>query len=330
MSSKKTRKSHFFVSSILRHSEEEKEGGKLCLFDWDNNKIKWETTNQFPLPFCGRSANPRGGLRGWRGITNFKNDILVANNDSIVCYDANMNINKIISHPSWAQLHSLFVKDQYVYVSSTGSDTYSKMDSNYNIEVFEPLSLIQEQLLPYLKVRGRNRKPYNNKKDYREEWEENTLHLNYVVPIKDKIFGFFNSLNMFVQLEPTFEILYAPPLEGDILVNMPIDYFGLNCPHDILEIEENKLLINSSRSQRIYLFDLTTKQLELFYQADHSLEWLRGMEIEEDHIFVGTGRGSVLEINYNTRQLVTEKQVFQDYQNNKEFPYSIFSILKEN
>ena len=321
----------FLVSSILRHIEDENFGGKLGIYDWDKNTLEWDTKNTFPLPFCARSDNPRGGLRGYKSILKVKDETVVVNNDSLIFFNKEMKVNKILSHPAWTTLHSLTKDKKYMYLVSSGSDTYSKIDKNYTIQVIEPLAdeNIHNQLNKYLLKRGRKRNPYNPEKDYRERLEEDTLHINYVVPVSEnRLLGFFNSLNMFIQLEPTFEILWAPSLEGDVMVNMPIDYPGLNCPHDIYEIEPNIVLINSSRAQRVYTFNLLTKELSLFFQADHKLEWLRGLEVINNHIFIGTGRGTILEIDYLTKKLITEKEIFRPFENREDMPYSIFGIAK--
>jgi hypothetical protein len=49
------------VSSVLREIEDEKQGGLLGIYNWDTLELEWVSKSIFPLPYCARCSNPRGG-----------------------------------------------------------------------------------------------------------------------------------------------------------------------------------------------------------------------------------------------------------------------------
>ena len=103
-----------------------------------------------------------------------------------------------------------------------------------------------------------------------------------------------------------------------------LDIGKLKCPHDLVIESPNTLLINSSGSQELYRFHLDTKELELVYSLnDQQLQWNRGLLLKKDSVFIGTGNGTVLEVDLISRKLVKQERVIPD----DIWPSSIFGII---
>jgi len=75
--------------------------GFLSTCDIENGQIVQQTKNIESL-FPYVDPNPRGGLRGAKGITCNGNLILISNSHSIFVFDRNWILQRIISHPSCA------------------------------------------------------------------------------------------------------------------------------------------------------------------------------------------------------------------------------------
>ena len=329
---------YIYVTGSIRNTQDPRHHGRLIKIDWNTGEIIAELNEVFPTPFCARNSNPRGGTRGWRGIIHdsdgYFKGLIVANNDSLVYFDYNLNLKRVVTHPAFGNIHGLYSESlEPIYIASTLSDIYCCMswDAIYPCEPLASLEVYQ-MIKEWLKIRTRDRQPFNPKKDYREEWIESTLHLNYVLPIharkygeSPKLIALFNSMNLLVQLQPKPEILWSAPLELGQL-EAPLDMPGLQCPHDLVLLPDGDLLINSSARQELYRFNLNTKELKLVWKTnDKSLAWNRGLALmpNKKHVLIGTGSGAILEVDIATGKEIKQLQVFE----NKEFPCSIFGIL---
>lgn len=316
-----------YASGSVRNEIDQLNHGQLSKINLDTGEII-KTIPVFPTAFCARNGNPRGGTRGWRGLEfqpDIHNGIIAANNDSLVYFDYDLNLQKIVTHPSFGNLHGLFYDEtqKNLIITSTLNDTYSIYDDN-SIKVIEPLQRkdIYNLAKDWLKIRTRDRKPYDVMRDYREEWIEDVLHLNYVIHTKERDLALFNSMNLLVQLYPEPEILWSAPIEKGLL-EISRDEAGLECPHDLVIETDNTILINSSARQELYRFYLKEKKIELIYKInEENLEWNRGLFLTIGSLFIGTGSGIILEID---RQTMKEKQRFQAF--NTERPCSTFGIL---
>lgn len=117
------------ISTTRRHTPTNEISGKLITFDLDTQSVIKETTIVEP-PFRHLNPNPRGGIRGLKGISVFGDRLAVANSSSIFLYDRNWHKLTVIEHPSLAGIHDIFFTGDSVWVSSARNDLIANVDLN--------------------------------------------------------------------------------------------------------------------------------------------------------------------------------------------------------
>lgn len=322
--------SFLYVSAIKRQEKSTSNHGGLAIVDVDSWGITYRTEEVYPLPFCARNNNPRGGTRGWRGIACWQDLVVVANNDSLVFFDPQLDkVKKIISHPSFAGLHGVEVCGDLLYVASTASDTYAVVDNRMNVSIHDPFkdNRLLGVIKPWLDIRGRAAPVFSSKRDYREKWVEDVIHLNYITTNSGKMYALFNSLDILIQLKPEPKILWAPPIAPGIYSDDPPPVLPyLACPHDLTEYSPGKLLINSSRMHTLHSFDTVSGELRSVWsgkEAGH--HWLRGIQVIGSSAYIGTTDGVLLEVDITAGKKIRELSIFDT---SEELRYAIFSVCQ--
>ena len=321
--------SKLYVSAVKRHEIDARNHGGLAIVDLDSWGIEYKTEVVYPMPFCARNSNPRGGTRGWRGIALWQDSVVIANNDSLVFFDYSLqHVKTILTHPSFASLHGICAQGANLFVASTPSDTYAVVDENHKVTVHAPLgeAAVRELVAPWMSIRGREFPVYSERKDYREEWFDDISHLNYVIPgAHGEVFALFNSLNMLIQLQPDPRVLWAPDPDPEIYALSKFELPYLASPHDLVEYCPGKLLINSSSAHALHEFDLDTKTLRCIWEGDAKTnKWLRGLQVVGDVVYIGTGTGRLLEVDLLAGELRRSLRLFSP--DDEELQYAIFSV----
>jgi hypothetical protein len=84
-----------------------------------------------PIPeadFLLFDINPRGGLRGGKGIALTDNRICFATASHILLYDYQWSLRSVITHPSCASIHDMVERDGSLWVTSTENDLVFQFD----------------------------------------------------------------------------------------------------------------------------------------------------------------------------------------------------------
>lgn len=112
------------VSTIVRRAPRGKDG-YVYVADWERKTV----LRRFqPPPAVNSDLGPRGGTRGYRGITFADSHCLIANNDSIFFYNSEWELTKTISHKWFSDIHEIESEGDAVWVVSTGIDAVLKCD----------------------------------------------------------------------------------------------------------------------------------------------------------------------------------------------------------
>lgn len=320
-----------YVSSNVRSVTDPIKHGCLRKINWSEKEIVASVEGVFPLHFCARSDNPRGGIRGWRGILVGEDTVVAANSDALVFYDKDLiTVKKIVSHPAFGNIHGLYYFDHIIYVASTQTDLYATVDvRTMDIELFPVLedSGVIKVIQPWLTLRGRTPKVLDIKRDYREKFFEDVSHLNYVHVLDDRVLLFLNSMNMLLQYKPTVEVIFAPDLKFKSIGEGTY----LHCPHDIISIKHNPdlFLVSSSAIGTVYLLNIAKKTLKPIWVSPGSdvYGWIRGLDLVGNSLFIGTGVGKLIEVDIVSGTLISEMQVFEDWEG---LPHAIFGVAHEN
>lgn len=117
------------ISTTNRHVPIDQPTGYLFTYDLDLNKVIQKTIIDEP-PYHKENPNPRGGLRGLKGISLYKDQIGMVNSSTIFVYDKDWNPVKYFFHPSCASIHELSITDDGIWVTSTENDLLFLFDHN--------------------------------------------------------------------------------------------------------------------------------------------------------------------------------------------------------
>ena len=116
------------ATTVVRESIRGKQKtGYIYDIDWDALKVR--TSLAVPDPSYPESDdNPRGGVRGGRGVAVTKDGILVANYDTVYTYDDEWNQLDSYSHPLFIGTHEVDWDGRHLYMAATGIDVVLRYD----------------------------------------------------------------------------------------------------------------------------------------------------------------------------------------------------------
>ena len=97
------------ISTIVRNAHHTERSAAICLLDLPTASVR-----RLAVPEAAHrnsDLNPRGGMRGARGVAVAGDEIFVANYGSILRYDREWNLKSIISHPHCADIHDIAIHE---------------------------------------------------------------------------------------------------------------------------------------------------------------------------------------------------------------------------
>ena len=116
------------VTTIRRHTPPTVPSGFIYLVDAEKQRVLKRCQITEPA-FREVDTNPRGGMRGSRGISIQGDQIVVANASVIFRYDNHWDLRSIISHPSMAAIHDVQFEDSTLWVTSARNDLVFQYDA---------------------------------------------------------------------------------------------------------------------------------------------------------------------------------------------------------
>lgn len=167
------------VTSVVRHTDPDQTSGYLYLVDLETKTVR----RKIEAPENTRRAedlNPRGGLRGLRGVSVWGNRAVVANTERLLVYDASWRPIADLSHPLLGGVHDVLAGEDGVWAASTSADLVVKLSwEGRLLDVWEwRLDSSLVQALGFRKV-----PPVDRRRDYRDPESmrrgvPNLVHLN--------------------------------------------------------------------------------------------------------------------------------------------------------
>lgn len=115
------------VSTVHRRAPNNQTSGFLYLVDFENQQVLQRSPMIEPA-FREADPNPRGGLRGGRGIAIRPDQIAIANASVIFRYDPHWNLLGIISHPRIAGIQEILFENDTLWVTSARNDLLFQVD----------------------------------------------------------------------------------------------------------------------------------------------------------------------------------------------------------
>ena len=110
------------ATTVVRESIRGKQRtGYIYDVDWEAQRVE----RRLPVPdpsFPASNENPRGGVRGGRGVAATREGIVVANYDTLYRYDDDWNMVDSLSHPLFVGIHEIDWDGAHIWAAATGID----------------------------------------------------------------------------------------------------------------------------------------------------------------------------------------------------------------
>lgn len=113
--------SRVILTTTCRRVSPDQPSGYIYVVDLSAGRVL-RRSEIIEAPWRDRDPNPRGGLRGAKGMAVRSDQIAIANPSMIFRYDADWRYLGLISHPSCAAIHDIAFDGETIWVSSARND----------------------------------------------------------------------------------------------------------------------------------------------------------------------------------------------------------------
>ena len=121
------------VTSIVRGALLDEPSGLLFTVDLDQERVTGRCVMP-DAPMRQHDANPRGGMRGAKGVVVVGDRIFIANHGSIHEFDRSWRLQAVLSDPGCAGIHDICHQDDLLWVTSTSNDRLFAFDLDGHTE----------------------------------------------------------------------------------------------------------------------------------------------------------------------------------------------------
>jgi hypothetical protein len=111
----------FIVSTVRRRCPADEPSGYIYVIDPHQRRVVQRSSIVEPL-YRELDNNPRGGMRGGKGISVRPDQIALANFSFIQRYDPQWNLLGVITHPSCAGIHDIYFDSDSLWVAAARAD----------------------------------------------------------------------------------------------------------------------------------------------------------------------------------------------------------------
>lgn len=115
------------ATTIRRHTPHTEPSGFIYLVDVKKQQVL-QRCEMIEPAFREVDTNPRGGMRGSRGISVRPDEIAIANASVIFRYDPHWNLLGAISHPAMAAVHDILYQGDTLWACSARNDLIYQFD----------------------------------------------------------------------------------------------------------------------------------------------------------------------------------------------------------
>jgi hypothetical protein len=325
------------ATTVVRESVRGKQRtGYIYDVDWDSRTV----LHTFPVPepaFPESDQNPRGGVRGGRGVAVTPMGVAVANYDTISIYDDDWRLVSSISHPLCVGIHEVEWDGTHLWAAATGIDVILRITTAGEVEAaWDPH---QNHLRELLGLRPRPH-PVDGSIDYRRRQAPlfDQCHINGVTRRDDativncglirpssKAAARFATRALrrgrrFLHLSkpsnakgrPVGRSLVARVPDGDEPADVLLELEAHDFPtHNGQLIDEDLLAVNDSTHNTLRIFDVTRGEQVLSVEMPGT--WLRGLEpVDRRRVFVGSAPARIMLVDLEERRPVGEVELSQD------------------
>jgi hypothetical protein len=316
------------ATTVVRESIRGKQKtGYIYDIDWEAGSV----TRKLPMPeplYPESDDNPRGGVRGGRGVAATRHGVVVANYDTLHRYDDDWNVLDVLSHPLFVGLHEIDWDGSHLWATATAIDAVLKVSVDGQVDVaWDP------HLQPTARHFGLRSRPHpiDGSLDYRRR-EAPLVDLCHVNGVTRR--GDTTIVNCGLVRKPkphlarladrvedrTRRALGMPggvPKRRRTGRSVVVQLNGSAEPEVLISLEGHDFPTHNGQlidDRRIGLNDSTHNTLRVFGVADGREQaaievpgaWLRGLEpIDSDRLLVGTAPATVALVDLEAK--VVEK-----------------------
>jgi len=123
------------ISAIRRYAAFNEPSSFIYVVNLDERRVLQRSVMVDP-PYRELDPNPRGGLRGAKGISIREDQIAISNGSMVFRYDPQWNLLGAITHPTCACIHDILYNDDTLWVTSSQTDFLFQFDLSGNIQNF--------------------------------------------------------------------------------------------------------------------------------------------------------------------------------------------------
>ena len=125
----------FLVSTVRRRCRADEPSGYIYVVDVQKCQVLQRSSIVEPL-YRELDNNPRGGMRGAKGISVRPDQIALANFSFIARYDPQWNLLGTITHPSCAGVHDIQYDGEHLWVAAARADLLLQFDLAGKLEKY--------------------------------------------------------------------------------------------------------------------------------------------------------------------------------------------------
>jgi hypothetical protein len=125
----------YLVSTVRRRCPPDQPSGYIYVVDPVKGQVMQRSSIVEPL-YRDLDANPRGGMRGAKGIAVRPDQIALANFSKIIRFDPQWNVLGEISHPSCAGIHDILFEGERLWVAAARVDMLVQFDLSGELQRF--------------------------------------------------------------------------------------------------------------------------------------------------------------------------------------------------
>jgi hypothetical protein len=183
------------VTSAVRHAGSADFSGYFRLVDLDSGRVALKA----PIPESAWRAddpNPRGGVRGAKGVSVHGDRLVVANSERLFVFDTSWSLAAELTNPLMGAVHDVLAVEDGIWVTCSACDLLLKVD--WHGEPVESWSWRDEPAL--LAALGFDSlPPFDPDLDHRDprvaqQGVHNIVHLNAVAPTVDGLLLLFGRI----------------------------------------------------------------------------------------------------------------------------------------
>jgi hypothetical protein len=114
------------VTSVVRHAGTGEADGFLRIVDLDSERVAYKTVVP-PSSYRATDPNPRGGLRGARGVAVYGDLLVIANAERLFVLDTSWRLAREITHPWLSAIHDVLPESDGIWVTCSNCDRLVKV-----------------------------------------------------------------------------------------------------------------------------------------------------------------------------------------------------------